>query len=826
MSHVRMSRHELPFALIKPVRSVPRLKKIQIIDKPTIDDVTLLFLDLARSDVVAFDFETRGTQAYRDDNYVVGVGFSWDKGSAYFNLTKASPEIIQYILDGLTGTCLAGKLIAHNAYFDGAWVYRQQGVHPGWLACTYGLLYQLANEGFEGQLWGLKWAQENILQWTNTNEEGLDRWLIDNNLIKSTSKDKKQGYYWYHQHTKEKWKMRKNEEGVLVRTLVDDGGRWVKPDKSEMWQAPPEILGHYCCLDADATYQLYVNVLAPALARFPELERYHREDFLGLVKDLTEQHLFGIKINRKGLTARSEELKKEIDIATMSILRHPQVSPYITEYESMKLKGHHDKEPARFTKKKEQPEEPPKYKKSTLGKEPPKYKKDGTLSTNWEKWNNKRQDQIENPPINLNWITWTENVKAGKYKPTVSLNWKNWHEKLQRILRGEESSYLFNLNSGPQLSWLLYEKLGYPVLLYTKKQKPATGGKALGAMGEIGALLRKHDRMHKELSYVDAYLTMLTDDDRLHPSFRVPGTLTGRLAGKAPNIQQVPKSAGTMKNFIPDKGCVFVDCDHKALEQVVLAELSEDPALMKLYGPGAKPNDVYLFVGANFPGGIGSKIRATGYDPEHPTAESVAKAKKECKHERSIYCKKTVLSAAYGAGWKKMHQEFQLAGADVSEEDAQGIHASYWDTFAGVKRYGYRLLEEWRVRGGWVLSGTGRPIAVDEKYKKDIVNRVCQATGHDIHMMYVKIIKQLFIDAGIEVRPIVLDWHDQSIVQCRKEDAKQVAFLMEKAAYKLLNAKLGGIIPMEGEAMIVRNMAECKLEEEELGYSLDEEETA
>jgi hypothetical protein len=50
----------------------------------------------------------------------------------------------------------------------------------------------------------------------------------------------------------------------------------------------------------------------------------------------------------------------------------------------------------------------------------------------------------------------------------------------------------------------------------------------------------------------------------------------------------------------------------------------------------AKPTDVYLFVAANLGGELGRKIRAAGFDPDNPTKESVAKAKKDAKKERNI----------------------------------------------------------------------------------------------------------------------------------------------------------------------------------------------
>lgn len=398
--------------------------------------------------------------------------------------------------------------------------------------------------------------------------------------------------------------------------------------------------------------------------------------------------------------------------------------------------------------------------------------------------------------------------RPAQYKKdgTVSKNYLKWEEKVAEA----KSVRHFNMNSGAQRQWLFYDALGYPVRKHTDSGQPAVDGDALLGFGEVGALLIKQNDLVKEETYVTQVLEASAVTGSIHGSYRLPGTLTGRLAANSPNLQQMPKSAGLLECFGPRPGYAWVDCDHTALEQVVLAELSKDPSLWKLYGPHVKNQDVYLYTGANLPV-IGPAIRAAGYDPDHPTKEGIANAKKVAKHERGI-AKTVVLASSYGAGAAKIAQTLRLQGIDISDREAEQIHKGYWDLYSGVRQYQRRLEREHRDRGGWVLNGIGRPIGVSFDYVKDLVNRVCQSTGSDIHTMYCHRWMEILTERGIPWNGIVICWHDQSIIEVPIDKAEEVRQIMGVEAYARLNAELGGKIPLRGEANIVRNLAEAKVE--------------
>ena len=547
------------------------------------------------------------------------------------------------------------------------------------------------------------------------------------------------------------------------------------PEKGEMWRAPPEILGRYCVLDVEATYLLYTEHLLPIVKRFPRLGEYHRDDFLPHVLIHIDQKLHGILTDRTHWQRYANELATAIVASEATFRSHDKVAPLVAGWETAKLEEFLATEPAKYRKVKER-------------KEPAQFTKSGELSKNWIKW-----------------------FELSKQPPEVSKNWESWELRRRRIIAGELPQYKFNLQSGDHLRWLMYEKLGNKILLQTDSGLPAVSEDALQAMGDVGQILIGRALKVKELSYVSDYIEKTEARDTIHPSFKMPGTVTGRLAGKSPNLQQVPKTRGALSGFVSRPGYSFVDCDVNALEMVVTAELSQDRNLLSLYGPGAKKNDIYLFYGSMM-AGIGPKITSLGYDPYNPTPEAMDATKKAFKKERSI-AKLLILSDNYGSGVKKKQKILSLNGVDMTLREVEDMHNSLLAAKEGVLQYVEWLRDEWRANGGWVENGYGLPICVDEKYEKDLLNRVVQGTGHCILQLYAKIAAEMLSEAGVEWYPIVMDWHDESIVEVRDDQVEIAKQIMEIDAYAELNRRLGGTCPLKGSAAVAKTLAGIKLEE-------------
>lgn len=521
----------------------------------------------------------------------------------------------------------------------------------------------------------------------------------------------------------------------------------LRPNKGEMWRAPSHILGKYCILDAESTYLLYTRILSPALGQFPGLEEFMTSHWMGLIRILIDQKMHGILMDREGLTSRKNELLASVAQLTHTFLTHEDTREHIANMEFNMRMN------------------------GIIQKEPVKLKKDGGISKNWSKWEQRLKDAEE----------------------------------------GRLEEYKFNMNSGQQLRELLYEHMEFEVKVYTEKGEASTAFKALRSLGGIGSILTQRAELVKELSYIDKYLELIENRPTIHPSFRTPGTTTGRLSSKEPNLQQVPKSKAVMSLFKARPGTVWVDLDFSALEPCVATEYSNDRNMLQIYGDNVPPNDIYIFVMAHIPG-MGDKARSLGYDPYNPNKEALGRVKKEMKKERSI-CKTVVLACQYGAGVKKVLQTLEEQEINISYEEVENIHTGYWNLFAQVKDYARSLHFEKKRNKGYILNGVARPMAIPDDFEKDTLNRFIQSTGHDILTMYITILCRNLDKAGIDWKPIIIDFHDATTVEVPKADEQRTIDIFNESMLEL-NGILQGTIKLRGIPVSGITLADVKEPEE------------
>lgn len=864
--------------------------------------ITNVVSSMSKSKYLALDFETMGGDI-SDTIQIVGIGLAWDTGSAYFHWLGLSISNRETLLEAVLRH---PRLLAHNIAFDGGVLFRECNSHANWYACTYALLAMLANESPE-QRWGLKDAMVSLLGWESSNETLLDEWLVLNGFHKGAPRI----------DTSEEYR----------RAQFLSGG--LKADKGQMWRAPADILGKYCVLDAEACYLLFTKVLEPVYREFPGLVKFN-SSFLHHILLHVEQKMHGILMDKPGLLARRAYLIEEIESYRSKFRCHPEVDHHIDVMESEMRTVLEDAEPAKMT-----------------------------------------------------------------IKGLVSKNWIKWNEKVESAYRGELPEYNFNIQSGAQLRDLFYTRMRYHPKILTDKGEPSTANKALKKMGEAGNLLMERAYLSKELTYIDKYIELVEYRQTIHPSFRMPGTVTGRLSSKEPNLQQVSKSKAVMSLFRARPGHVWVDLDFAALEAMIATEFSEDPNLLTLYGNGVPENDIHLFVAASVPGAMGRKVLDTGYTPVNPPTGSVSKAKKEAKKERSVA--KTVVYACiaegtpirvrskgwlpiqevqkgdyvwdghiwvhtdgaiskgtrvvfnlngvlltpdhkvlgednvwrpamqykihrgtgfpqpsrpgkpnaswsdvwalagrllghkigntskivqnykekkkgtypyslferipnlliyilenlsekvgtwnipqtitpvydllncgpgtrfvsgihynlvtsncqFGAGINKVMETLENDDVYLDRDEVALIHGTYWETFAKLKDFGRSLYFEWKRNKGYILNGTGRPMAVPEEYTKDLLSRFIQSTGHDVLVRYVEILSELLTAAGIRWYPLIVDFHDAVTVEVPESCGEETAELFRKAM-DILNGELGGIVELKGTAVVGRTLADCK----------------
>ncbi len=288
------------------------------------------------------------------------------------------------------------------------------------------------------------------------------------------------------------------------------------------------------------------------------------------------------------------------------------------------------------------------------------------------------------------------------------------------------------------------------------------------------------------------------------------------------NIQQLPKESAFLRCFTAAPGHKLVYSDINSLEPHVLAHFSKDPGLMSLYGPDAKPNDVYLFVGAQIDKWKDAILEH--YDPQNPTKKGIAAAKKHAKAERTAV-KPAYLGWMYGLGAGTMHQSTGIPIGECKE-----ILGNIDAAFPGVVRFNEKLKKEWADNGGWVkqewvldpnlgrkvprfidgrpgwiYNGRGRPLGVAPDKVKDLGNRFVQSTGHDVLMQMLVFINRL--RRGTSARPFNVDVHDATVWQVRDHEVDKVVEIFHES-YRLLNETLQWSVQIRGDVEVGNNLGD------------------
>ncbi len=149
----------------------------------------------------------------------------------------------------------------------------------------------------------------------------------------------------------------------------------------------------------------------------------------------------------------------------------------------------------------------------------------------------------------------------------------------------------FNWGSPQQLGRLLYDDLKLPVI-----EKTAAGGRSCSESvlkrlnhPMVTDLLSFREAKQQLSFFIDGwkpYLHKRPDGYYLHPSFKLHGTVTGRLSCENPNLQQVPRDPRIRTLISAPDGWTLIECDLSQIELRIAAELSGDAAMIHAFVNG------------------------------------------------------------------------------------------------------------------------------------------------------------------------------------------------------------------------------------------------
>lgn len=318
-----------------------------------------------------------------------------------------------------------------------------------------------------------------------------------------------------------------------------------------------------------------------------------------------------------------------------------------------------------------------------------------------------------------------------------------------------------NFNASQFARWLLFDHLGYPV---EERGKPKPdGSEGDPSMAEsvlehlkvdypnhwgrpvVEAMLERVTAQKHISSFFNPYSELYDEDHRIHTTFKLAGTVTGRLSsGKADadkisgtrgklrgvNMQQVPRDPFIRGLFGAPPGWTFVEADYSQIELRLAAFLANEQNMKHIYSIGG---DIHLETAA----------RVTGLPVSQVTKEI-----------RKVVGKPVNFGFLYGMGWRKfIETAFNNYGSVFTELEAQGARNAYFDLFPGLLPWHAkqrRLVNEY----GRVVSPIGRVRHLPDIYSPDkgvrmeaerqAINSPVQGFGSDLAVLsMIEINRQL-----------------------------------------------------------------------------------
>lgn len=175
-----------------------------------------------------------------------------------------------------------------------------------------------------------------------------------------------------------------------------------------------------------------------------------------------------------------------------------------------------------------------------------------------------------------------------------------WDPRLYNTMTGSKAKVLdsFNPNSPKQLKWMLQQVLGHPVpstdaVLMSSLVDDIENGLIDSPVAKdfITAIqdVRKYNKYMK--TYVQGMRNVMCADFRVRCTFNLHGTETGRLSSSEPNMQNIPRNKMIKNLIIATPGTKLLQLDYSQAELRVLAVLSGDASLIKIYQEGKDLHD-------------------------------------------------------------------------------------------------------------------------------------------------------------------------------------------------------------------------------------------
>jgi DNA polymerase-1 len=250
----------------------------------------------------------------------------------------------------------------------------------------------------------------------------------------------------------------------------------------------------------------------------------------------------------------------------------------------------------------------------------------------------------------------------------------------------------FNLGSPKQLGEILFDEQGLESGRKTRTGSHGTAAGILEGLAAQGHELPKTVLDWRQLqkltgTYTDALIQEIAPDGRVHTSYAMAATSTGRLSSNDPNLQNIPirteEGRRIRRAFVAEPGHLLLSADYSQIELRVLAHMAGIAALKEAF---AKDVDVHAVTASQMFG-----VPLEGMDP-------LLRRNAKMINYGIIYG-----IGAFGLA-QRLGIEFDAARRYIE---------AYFEQYPGIRDYMERAKDEARAHG-YVTTLFGRKCATPE----------------------------------------------------------------------------------------------------------------
>lgn len=353
-----------------------------------------------------------------------------------------------------------------------------------------------------------------------------------------------------------------------------------------------------------------------------------------------------------------------------------------------------------------------------------------------------------------------------------------------------------NMASPKQIGELLYDKLKIKCPQLTPKGGRSTSESTLNQIDHpcVAALLKFRGASQQLSFFIEGWKPYLINS-RLHPSFKLHGTVTGRPSCENPNLQQVPRDPRIRSLICAPPGRHLLDADLSQIELRIAAWLADEQNLIRIFNEGGDPHwmtalqelarggaEAELILRTakalaktklNYADAIKLLLKA-GAD----AAVEVDKAWKELRKK----AKAINFGFLYGMWWKK----FKIYARDnydviVTDDEAQTSRISFFETYPDFPDWHMKQKRFARMNG-YVINPIGRKRRLPDatgpdtpqrgEAERQAVNSPVQSFASDLNIMAALQLRKEFPGTEIFINGTI---HDAILVDVSDKYLKPVA---------------------------------------------------